>query len=73
MESPQTLIIKGEIFRLDRQNLRNGQILYKFDLYDGTDSLTVKAMIRDNNNATLQNNNGYGNRSRPPLLTEWMI
>ena len=67
MESPQTLIIKGEIFRLDRQNLRNGQILYKFDLYDGTDSLTVKAMIRDNSNAAQQSSNGYGNRNRPPV------
>ena len=64
MESPQVQIVRGEIFKIDRQNLRNGQILYKFDMYDGTDSLTVKAMIRENNSHSQQNNNGYGHRNR---------
>ncbi|NLN83998.1 MAG: PolC-type DNA polymerase III, partial [Firmicutes bacterium] len=41
-----TKIVLGEVFYLNQQNLRNGQTLYLFDIYDGTDSLGVKALVR---------------------------
>lgn len=65
MEAPHVQIISGEVFSMDKQNLRNGQIIYRFDLYDGTDSLTVKVMLRDASNSNSGNStNAYGQRNR---------
>ncbi|MCE5196801.1 MAG: PolC-type DNA polymerase III [Negativicutes bacterium] len=58
-ESPYLQTIQGQIFALEKQALRNGQTVYKFDLYDGSDSLTVKAFIRDSTNSNYNNNNAY--------------
>ena len=66
-ESPYVQTIQGQVFALEKQALRNGQTVYKFDLYDGSDSLTVKAFIRNSANSNYNNNNnGYqSNRNKP--------
>ncbi|MBE3575938.1 MAG: PolC-type DNA polymerase III [Firmicutes bacterium] len=41
----QRVVVAGEILTREVRNLRSGRKLLIFDLYDGTDSLTVKAFL----------------------------